>query len=1276
MRYDRLRPHHDREEASKEAQAKVHAISSSHLFFSEKKPPTSWTPMSLRPIFLLTMLLVTLGLAVLLQVLLLHSQSNKGLYFVSSISDLSRLRSFSYLYLPTTIAVTYSLMWNWIELDTKRTEPFRQLSRPGGATAKDSVLLQYPFDFVATVAINALRRRHWPVFVASTTLLLVSWGMIPLQATIFATDTVTKSSESQMLVSNKHLTLSEQQSELTVNCTYSAFNIAFLNERLPPYMSRDAALVPFQPQRMQREQDNETWTTNTTLYIVDVECEAPVTKSINGTAFYTGWTGCSIPILGWGPPDNYTSIYNDSKEYVGFYAGNGDNSTDIAEWADYYTSQYCPANASHVFFVALAHAQAGGTVTRLFCNPTYYQQEVSATVTRTELGVTNVEAVGEKKAFPDYLFNITNLEVQMCTAYQILNVRGDIPATQWPDQTSVLSGYPLDYWGDVDEAVMVGMAIGADQRPMEEYMNASVLAQSYQAAYRLLFSRAMMDVLQPDFLNATSNDGVTTYTIQAVYMVAGFSYAVEVLLIIVAILTMLLYYLLSRQPLALLEDPSSIAAQMRLASEDDILLRTFSLLDVSDDRSLEELLAKQRFALRETQHGYRLQQSPDGPLPKDTNRPSQVRESSTRKRNLRREPSAWVLLFGTAFTSVLGALIAFVGFLYRTGLTNGLPLSSQNHFVRQLVESYVPTAIATLIEPTWVFMNRRLCVLQPFDALIKGNAPASDSINLQYTSHPPQLMLLRAVRNRQFGLTLACMMALLANVLTVAFSGMFNEGSATVPEAMNFTNVYEPMFLPVDGPNADTAGDLKLFYIAMSNLTSNTPLPAWTDDVAFYMPVELPSSRNTSQQFMVETRAFGTEVECRQLRQGSQNTFVLTAQSDGNGKFFGNLTFSITDATFGNFRCVLPLGNETGVMAGDCPAAPSSLEVIGPVYSPDEGATDPQSMCSQMLVAAWFRSASFEQCGTARNMTRPQAANVTDKDATVLACLPLLTSQLVNVTVNDYGLLIQEGSAAKVETEVQKYFIGNSTNLTLLANDILTNKETTWHTPLGISDWHQDTYPSDWMSYVMEHASGGNDFLNPAFPPPTFEVIAPLFSNAYSRLFAIWLSTKQNSLFARSKSAVPTTGTVLQKQPRVMVSRLAFIVAETILAAYVLTLVYVFVSRRHWTLPSSPTTMGSMIVTFAASRAVREIDHGPKTSTGKGNSRFGYGTYMGTDHREHVGIERDPFVSSIANQKSEECATSRVTWRRLISRSGGRGTQLEARGSDATLELDSWGRPK
>lgn len=124
-----------------------------------------WKPITLRAPVLGSFILVSLGLIVLLEILSHISTQNNdanggGIAFAASVEEVSVIATFGYLYLPTAMAVCYNMLWSWVDLDVKRLEPWFQLSRSSGATAEDSLLLHYPFDFLAFVPFRAARQKY------------------------------------------------------------------------------------------------------------------------------------------------------------------------------------------------------------------------------------------------------------------------------------------------------------------------------------------------------------------------------------------------------------------------------------------------------------------------------------------------------------------------------------------------------------------------------------------------------------------------------------------------------------------------------------------------------------------------------------------------------------------------------------------------------------------------------------------------------------------------------------------------------------------------------------------------------------------------------------------------------------------------------------------------------------------------------------------------------------------------------------------------------------
>jgi hypothetical protein len=186
----------------------------------------------------------------------------------------------------------------------------------------------------------------------------------------------------------------------------------------------------------------------------------------------------------------------------------------------------------------------------------------------------------------------------------------------------------------------------------------------------------------------------------------------------------------------------------------------------------------------------------------------------------------------------------------------------------------------------WILINRLLCMLQPLEELQDCNAKAAKSIDTDYSSLPPQLVVFQALKSKHFVLAAVCAMALLANLLAVAFSGLFNQASINLQHVTAFQRPYDVSFLPVNGSvgpevaynpaytpmrisGAYQGGDgMDQFLIAESNWTRNTSLPAWTDNTMFYIPTFDEAANDTHQSaafFASETDAIGATLDCEQI---------------------------------------------------------------------------------------------------------------------------------------------------------------------------------------------------------------------------------------------------------------------------------------------------------------------------------------------------------------------------------------------------------------------------
>jgi hypothetical protein len=124
-------------------------------------------------------------------------------------------------------------------------------------------------------------------------------------------------------------------------------------------MARDYALAPFAPENKNPEEEerNETWTASTTLYSLDLHCEAPRLELIHDSKrdryeyYYVGINDCKWPvdlIRGFGndtiDPNAPKMHEYDIKKFAAFYIGY--YSTD---YSDYYLERDCPEIANHTW---------------------------------------------------------------------------------------------------------------------------------------------------------------------------------------------------------------------------------------------------------------------------------------------------------------------------------------------------------------------------------------------------------------------------------------------------------------------------------------------------------------------------------------------------------------------------------------------------------------------------------------------------------------------------------------------------------------------------------------------------------------------------------------------------------------------------------------------------------------------------------------------------------------------------------------------------------------
>jgi hypothetical protein len=568
--------------------------------------------------------------------------------------------------------------------------------------------------------------------------------------------------------------------------------------------------------------------------------------------------------------------------------------------------------------------------------------------------------------------------------------------------------------------------------------------------------------------------------------------------------------------------------------------------------------------------------------------------------------------------------------------------------VQNLLENLIPTAIATMIEPMWILINRLLCMLQPLEELKGCNAQAKKSIDLNYSSLPPQLVIFKALRSKHFVLAAVCTMGLLANLLAVAFSGLFDQSTIEMRHPTTFSQPYDLKFVSINGsigPERESLfGSLNSsgayqggngedqFLVAESNYTRGTPLPAWTDSTMLYLPLFGEGSNNSfgnanNSNYEAVTKAFGAELDCTELAFSDDFEAAFIVDKIG---VIPTIRASINVTIFSDsrkVRCSSNIPVQPGPIREHsiCVTGPGSLELIAQL-SPRENATREEiETCMQPIILAWIRDPRGS-CPIGRDL------QLTKKNSLFIQCQPRLMTGSAKVRVDRGGRLQHPAEDINIdqntgESGLAELFNNDPINLLSQSNSYL----------FKTSDvtWHNDTFADDFINYFMRRAGNSSRLIDPNESVPSFQDVLSPLKKAYSNLFAIWLGINKENLLVRRESNNANTVEAWRVEPekRLFLSTPMFLISEAILCTYAIVAILVYLRRPGQYLARLPTSIAAVVALFAASAAVQDMkdtshldEKGRASHLKEVDARYGYGSFVGGDGRVHIGVDKSPFV--------------------------------------------------
>jgi hypothetical protein len=591
---------------------------------------------------------------------------------------------------------------------------------------------------------------------------------------------------------------------------------------------------------------------------------------------------------------------------------------------------------------------------------------------------------------------------------------------------------------------------------------------------------------------------------------------------------------------------------------------------------------------------------------------------------------------------------------------------------QSIVSEYIPTVTATLIEAGWVVINRLLCVLQPLEQMRGGTgAAASRSITLNYSSLPPQLTLIRAVRNGQFLLAAVCAMSLLGNLLTTTFAGLFFSATLPVSHSMLLSPSFQPKFVKVNGstgPLIDISqfwsnseevsgayqglGGENHFLVAESNLTRNTSLPSWTDEKAMYLPFSGsdPVIMNSKSSYQARTKYFTAEPRCRPLSFGKDYHMRLWAMDPDKPYTSFNVTVPSSNASqvtcYGADRNnfidrygykSLIRAETTGGMS--CREGATAAEMVTTLVTAPNSIAEEEEICRTTVVVGWMRT-------TQRYCNLPASKNITTyssvsswkgfEDAAanntfLMLCQPEMRIGNATVLVSSTGILQERAIDLTPDPDqapqaLDKYFTSGIASVISQSNLFIFRTLMPW--------WHNDTFASEFMHYFINRAEGSLRLTDPNEPLPTFADVENPMNKAYTRLFAIWLGVNKELLFLPATNSTPQVlGSIITPEERLFFVTPLFIISQVVLILYAIVAVAVYLRRPGRYLPRMPISIAAIIALFASSAAVKDLRGTSNMKNKKRdkylkqlNHRYGYGSYVGSDGSVHIGVEKVPYV--------------------------------------------------
>lgn len=470
-------------------------------------------------------------------------------------------------------------------------------------------------------------------------MVFITWAIVPLQSAIFSTGIVSRTTQTQMAIIGSMIAPQAQTQKLNVNFMNRAYGVAWLDQKLPPFTTKEYSLIPFVALNERAGLfEDATWTTITQMYYTNLTCKPAKFEReppLHSWKFESE-DGCLVRQMNLQAPSGNGTDY--IIHYIQYF--------DDAQVARALQNPNCTREHSNKFLAIWGERtnytepddgnqySEWSNLTALFCEAEYYRRNVSATVAASDKAVVSIDygSLSDAELVGEDIFNASHLHYTMGTGVTSTPTVDDLP------NINVLEQYPRIVKSGLQWPIsaMSGFGIAVSDQNLASFSDPVVIHSTFQKAHQLLFSMAMSFAIETkatkepsdvtlQMTKATEDPlAATLVAMQAteetsaatvvqigqfhdkpgsIILERTFAIIVEVSLGLVALLTVALWIYYHRRPSNMVSDPASVSDIMKLVRTSRKLLHDFNDNGTVTAEVLNERLKSQRFRLRASMAG-------------------------------------------------------------------------------------------------------------------------------------------------------------------------------------------------------------------------------------------------------------------------------------------------------------------------------------------------------------------------------------------------------------------------------------------------------------------------------------------------------------------------------------------------------------------------------------------------------------------------------------------------------------------------------------------------